>query len=271
MSTTSGSITESASSGACSSPLRHCPTTVTPVRLRDVVAAQRLAGERAARADLHLAHDQPAPERLRADDARVHPFARARRERRRQHLARSEDTVGAGERERLDVLRLLGDGEDLAFVSGLARGDGHRRVLVVGAVGDDRAHAAQVEAVEQARARGSRRRLACRARAGRGRRPGRSRGSPDRAGPARARRRASRSRRRRERRGRRRATPADLAGEPALEPALELGQQIEGDRQQHQRAARDLGDQRDRRRAYSRQVQDDADDEDEAERAQERE
>ena len=96
----------------------------------------------------HLAHHQPAPERLRADDSRIEVLARARGQRGSQDVARRVDRVGAGEHHRLAVERLLHHRQDLAREARLPGAQDHGGVLVVGPVGHQGAHAFEVDAIE---------------------------------------------------------------------------------------------------------------------------
>ena len=243
MSTTSGSITESGSSGACSSPLRHWPTTMTPVRL----------AMSSPRSDLP-AMGLRAPIFTSLTTSRRPSACAPTMRGLTRSLARAASAAAStwrGANTRLAPASV--SALTCCACSAMARISpsypAWRAATVIAAFSSSPPLATIARTPLRSSRRagaapGSRRRPASRARRDRGRRPGRSRAPPDPARRARARSAsveiAAPSRKNRTPS---RTLPISL-GKPALESALELGQQVERYRQQHQRAARDLDDQR---------------------------
>ena len=109
----------------------------------DARLGQGEAGELALRLDPHLAHLELAPQLLDAGHPRADPRAGAGGQGRPQDVTRGVHRRGAGEHHRLAVEGLLDQRQHVAAEPGLAGGEDHRGVLVVGAVGDQRPRAGE--------------------------------------------------------------------------------------------------------------------------------
>ena len=81
---------------------------------------------------------------LNAGDRRVDLLAGAGGQRRAEHMARRVGAAGAGENNRLAVIRVFDQGENFAGEAQMARRENRRGVAVVAAVDDQRAGRAEI-------------------------------------------------------------------------------------------------------------------------------
>ena len=107
-----------------------------PGALADTGLGQGLADQRAALRDSHLGHPQPGAQLLGPGHGRADLARGPRRQGGAQDVPRREGGGGARQHDRLSVERVLDQRQHLAAEAQLTRGQDHRRVLVVGAVGD---------------------------------------------------------------------------------------------------------------------------------------